>query len=82
VTSLTSKTSRPYRGRVTDNEDRDALLRRIRWHVGNAENGLDHATTALTRVRELDQGWKDEFVSDLSVLRSKLDELRTLLNGR
>jgi hypothetical protein len=67
---------------VTDDEDRDALLRRIRWNMGNAESGLDHATTALTRVRELTADWRAEIETDLAVLRSKIEVLRTLLNGR
>jgi hypothetical protein len=62
-----------------DPEDR---LRRVRWHMANAESGLDHATTALTRVRELSSEWREEIESDVAVLRSKLDVLRTMMNGR
>jgi hypothetical protein len=30
----------------------------------------------------VEAGWREEFSQDLAVLRSKLDILRTLMNGR
>ncbi len=56
--------------------------RRVRFHLGRAEDGLDAATTAMQRIRELPDEWRDEYLQDLVVLRSKLDILRTLMNGR
>ena len=52
-----------------------------RW-LSEAEDGLDAATTAMLRIRELDDEWRAEFARDLDVLRDKLAILGTLLNGR
>jgi hypothetical protein len=56
--------------------------RRVRFHLGRAEDGLDAATTAMQRIRELDDEWREEYMQDLSILRDKLTILRTLMNGR
>jgi hypothetical protein len=56
--------------------------RRVRYYLGRAEDALDSATTTLHTARIVDAGWREEFRQDLSVLLSKLDILRTLLNGR
>jgi len=57
-------------------------LRRIRYYLGRCEDALDSATTALHGTPAVDTDWKEEFRQDLAVLRSKLDILRTLTNGR
>lgn len=66
---------------MTDDE-RMLLTRRIRYHLGRAEDGVAIATTALTRVRELqalDFTTREEVASDIELLRGKLDTLRNLL---
>jgi hypothetical protein len=50
--------------------------------LGRCEDALDSATTALHGTPAMDAAWKEEFRQDLDVLRSKLDILRTLTNGR
>ncbi len=57
-------------------------MRRARYYLGRCEDALDSATTALHQTPTVDADWKDEFTQDLGVLRSKLDILRTLMNGR
>jgi hypothetical protein len=56
--------------------------RRVRYYLGRCEDALDDATSALHRTPTVDAGWRQEFAQDLAVLRSKLDILRTLMNGR
>ena len=56
--------------------------RRVRYYLGRAEDALDSATMALHAAPLLGAHWHEEFQVDLSVLRSKLDILRTLMNGR
>jgi len=56
--------------------------RRVRYYLGRAEDALDSATTALHTAPIVDADWRGEFRQDLAVLGSKLDILRTLLNGR
>ena len=66
---------------MTDDE-RTLLTRRIRYHLGRAEDGVAIAATALTRVRELqalDFTTREEIASDIELLRGKLDTLRNLL---
>lgn len=66
---------------MTDHE-RVLLIRRIRYHLGRAEDGVAIATTALTRVRELqalDFTTREEVASDIELLHGKLDTLRSLL---
>jgi hypothetical protein len=57
-------------------------MRRVRYYLGRCEDSLDDATTALHQTPVVDAGWKSEFRQDLAVLRSKLDILHTLMNGR
>ncbi len=57
-------------------------MRRVRYYLGRAEDALDSATTALHRTPAVDADWRTEFMQDLAVLRSKLDILRVLMNGR
>ncbi len=57
-------------------------MRRVRYYLGRCEDALDSATTALHQTQAVDAEWKDEFWQDLAVLRSKLDILQTLTNGR
>jgi hypothetical protein len=57
-------------------------MRRVRYYLGRCEDALDSATTALHQTPLVDADWKDEFRQDLAVLVSKLDILRTLMNGR
>jgi hypothetical protein len=45
-------------------------------------HALDSATSALHQTPLVDAEWREEFMHDLAVLRSKLDILRTLMNGR
>ena len=56
--------------------------RRVRFHLGRAEDGLDAATSAMQRIRQLDAEWREEYLQDLIILRDKLAILRTLMNGR
>jgi len=57
-------------------------MRRVRYYLGRCEDALDSATTALHQTPAVDADWREEFMQDLAVLRSKLDILRTLMNGR
>jgi hypothetical protein len=57
-------------------------MRRVRYYLGRCEDALDSATTALHRAPVADADWREEFMQDLAVLLSKLDILRTLMNGR
>jgi len=57
-------------------------MRRVRYYLGRAEDALDSATTALQHTSVVASDWRQEFMQDLAVLRSKLDILRTLMNGR
>jgi hypothetical protein len=57
-------------------------MRRVRYYLGRCEDALDDATTALHQTPAVDSDWRKEFVQDIAVLRSKLDILRTLTNGR
>ena len=57
-------------------------MRRVRYYLGCCEDALDSATTALHQAPLVDADWREEFMQDLVVLRSKLDILRTLMNGR
>ena len=52
-----------------------------RW-LSEAEDGLDAATTAMLRIRELDDEWRAEFERDRSILGDKLAILCALMNGR
>jgi len=57
-------------------------MRRVRYYLGRCEDALDDAITALHHIPAVEAGWRQEFTQDLAVLRSKLDILRTLMNGR
>lgn len=57
-------------------------MRRVRYYLGRCEDSLDDATTALHQAPAVEAGWREEFRQDLAVLVSKLDILRTLMNGR
>jgi hypothetical protein len=57
-------------------------MRRIRYYLGRAEDALDSSANALHQTPTVDATCRDEFMQDLMVLRSKLDILRTLMNGR
>jgi hypothetical protein len=66
---------------MNENE-RTELHRRIRWRITVAEESLDQAITALTRANELaavDGGMREEFQSDITLLRGKLDRVAELL---
>jgi hypothetical protein len=65
---------------MTDDE-REDLMRRVRYWLGQSESALDLATAALTRVGELDALWREEYLSDAGVLRGKLDTLREMINN-
>jgi hypothetical protein len=57
-------------------------VRRVRYYLGRAEDALDSSASALQQTRVAEPGWREEVLTDLAVLRSKLDVLRTLMNGR
>jgi hypothetical protein len=57
-------------------------MQRIRYYLGRAEDALDSSTNALHQTPAVDAACRNEVVQDLAVLRSKLDILRTLMNGR
>lgn len=57
-------------------------MRRVRYYLGRCEDALDDATTALHQTPGVDSGWREELAQDVAVLGSKLDILRTLMNGR
>ncbi len=57
-------------------------MRRVRYYLGRCEDALDDATTALHQTPAVDSGWREEVTRHVAVLRSKLDILRTLMNGR
>ena len=63
-------------------DERTDLHRRIRWRITVAEQSLDQAITALKRASKLaaiDAAMRDEFKSDITLLRGKLDRLAELL---
>jgi hypothetical protein len=60
----------------------DGQDERVPHWLSEAEDGLDAATTAMLRIRELDDEWRAEFEQDRGILRDKLAILRTLMNGR
>jgi hypothetical protein len=66
---------------MAEDYGQDELERRVRHWLGQAESALDLATAAMTRVGELDPGWRHEFQSDVGVLRSKLDTLRETISN-
>ena len=57
-------------------------MRRVRYYLGLCEDALDDATTALQHTPAVEADWREEFAQDVAVLRSKLDILRTVMNGR
>ena len=57
-------------------------MRRVRYYLGRCEDALDDATAALHHTPTVDAGWREEFTQDVAVLWSKLEILRTLMNGR
>jgi hypothetical protein len=63
-------------------DEREEQMRRVRYWLGEGESALDLSMAALTRAGELDQDWAEEFESDVGVLRTKLDILRQMINGR
>ncbi|HET7244954.1 MAG TPA: hypothetical protein VFJ07_08965 [Streptosporangiaceae bacterium] len=67
---------------MTDDPPPMQPMRRVRYYMGRCEDALDSATTALHATPVVDADWREEFLSDLAVLRSKLDILRVLMNGR
>jgi hypothetical protein len=69
-----------YRSRMGDVTPMDDE-RRVRFHLGRAEDALDAATSAMLRIRELGE-WREEYEQDIGILRDKLAILRTLMNGR
>jgi hypothetical protein len=56
--------------------------RRVRYYLSRAKDALDGATNSVHTVSSVDADWHEESRQDLAVLASKLDILRTLLNGR
>ena len=57
-------------------------MRRVRYYLGRCEDALDDATAALHQTRAADSGWREDVTQDVAVLRTQLDILRTLMNGR
>ncbi len=53
-----------------------------RYYLGRCEDVLDDATTALQRTPAVDSCGREEFTQDVAVLGSKLNILRTMMNGR
>jgi len=63
-------------------DERTELHRRIRWRITVAEESLDQAITALARASELaaiDPAMRDEFTSDVELLRGKLATIGAML---
>jgi hypothetical protein len=60
----------------------DGQDERVPHWLSEAEDGLDAATTAMLRIRELDDEWRAEFEQDQGILGDKLAILRTRMNGR
>ncbi len=53
------------------------MLRRVRYWIGKAEDALDLGAVALRRAgAPLDDDWRQEFESDVSVMQDKIDKLR------
>jgi hypothetical protein len=59
----------------------DGQDERVPHWLNAAEDALDAATTAMLRIRELDDQWRTEFDQDRGILGDKLAILRTLMNG-
>jgi hypothetical protein len=69
------------RAAVNDDQRTD-LHRHIRWRIAIAEQALDLAITALSRLHRLnliDAAMRDEFTSDVELLRGKLATIADML---
>jgi hypothetical protein len=65
-----------------DDEERVELHRKARWQFTRAEQALDLAVTALCRLEQLsliDAATRDEFTSDIELLRGKLATIAAML---
>jgi hypothetical protein len=67
---------------AVNSDERTELHRKARWQFTRAEQALDLAITALRRLEQLsliDGATRDEFTSDIELLRGKLATLQGLL---
>lgn len=65
-----------------NDDERTELQRKARWQFTRAEQALDLAITALRRLEQLsliDAATRDEFTSDIELLRGKLATVAAML---
>jgi hypothetical protein len=57
----------------------DSKMREIRYRMGQAEDAIDAVHGSLAHEPELDSEWRDEFCTDLVVMRTKLQAIAGVL---
>lgn len=57
----------------------DSRMREIRHRMGQAEDAIDAVHGSLAHAPELDSEWRDEFCTDLVVMRTKLQAIEGVL---
>jgi len=65
-----------------NDDERTELHRKARWQFTRAEQALDLAVSALRRLEQLsliDAATRDEFISDVELLRGKLATIVAIL---
>jgi hypothetical protein len=65
-----------------NDDERTELHRKARWQFTRAEQALDLAISALRRLEQLSliaAATRDEFMSDLELLRGKLATIAAML---
>jgi hypothetical protein len=65
-----------------NDDERTELYRKARWQFTRAEQALDLAITSLRRLEQLsliDAATRDEFTSDIELLRGKLATIAAML---
>lgn len=55
-------------------------MREIRHRMGRVEDAIDAVHGSLAYSPELDEQWRDEFCTDLVVIRTKLEAIACALS--
>jgi hypothetical protein len=58
----------------------DTKMREIRHRMGRVEDAIDAVHGSLAYSPELDEQWRDEFCTDLVVIRTKLEAIACALS--
>jgi hypothetical protein len=54
-------------------------MREIRHRMGQAEDAIDAVHGSIAHAPDLDSEWRDEFRTDLVVMRAKLEAIACVL---